>query len=138
VRYLPEARVARLAECHIEQKAGYGQDASLSMEPACSDIITHPDLAEFMIHCEKQALAEQTIQTKYKILRHMIRENVNLADPEAAKLYIARNKKWSNGHKQIAVYAYDEYAKMEKIEWQAPFYHNNQTLPFVPTVVSVL
>ncbi len=69
------------------------------MEPACSDVITNTDLAEFMIHCEKQAFADATIQTKYKILRHMIRENVNLADPETVKLYIKRNNKWSNGHK---------------------------------------
>jgi len=31
---LPEARVARLAECRIKQKAGYNQHASLSSEPA--------------------------------------------------------------------------------------------------------
>ena len=30
---LPEARVARLVECHIEQKAGYCQHASLRQNP---------------------------------------------------------------------------------------------------------
>jgi len=29
MKNLPEARVARLAECHKEQKAGYNQHASL-------------------------------------------------------------------------------------------------------------
>jgi len=85
-----------------------------------------------MIHCEKQALAEQTIQTKYKILRHMIKEGVNLADPETVKLYISRNKKWSNGHKILAVYAYNEYAKMKEIQWTLPDYPKNENLPFVP------
>jgi hypothetical protein len=81
---LQEARVARLAECRLKQKAGYGQHASFSMEPVCSDIIKNPDLAESMIHCEKQAFADATIETKYKILRHMIRENVNLAEDARA------------------------------------------------------
>jgi integrase len=130
---LPEARVARLAECHKEQKAGYGQHASFSTQPVCSDIIKNPDLAEFMIHCEKQALANATIQTKYKILRHMIRENVNLADPDTVKLYIKRNNKWSNGHKTLAVYTYNEYAKMKGIQWTPPYYPKNETLPFIPT-----
>ena len=28
MKFLPEARVARLAECHLKQKAGYSQHAS--------------------------------------------------------------------------------------------------------------
>ena len=102
----------------------------LFTEPASSQ---NGKLVEFLIHCQKQALAEPTIQTKYKILRVMIRNNVNLADPEAVKLFIARNKNWSNGHKILAVYAYNEYAKMENIQWTPPYYQNNETLPFVPT-----
>jgi hypothetical protein len=51
----------------------------LFTEPASSQ---NGKLVEFIIHCQKQALAEPTIQTKYKILRVMIRNNVNLADPE--------------------------------------------------------
>jgi hypothetical protein len=41
----------------------------------------------------------------------MIRNNVNLSDPEAVAR--ARNKNWSNGHKILGVYAYNEFAKME-------------------------
>jgi hypothetical protein len=40
----------------------------------------------------------------------MMKENVNLADPEGVKLYIKRNSKWSNGHKNLAVYADAEKA----------------------------
>jgi hypothetical protein len=57
----------------------------------------------------------------------MIRNNVNLADPEQVKLFIARNKNWSNGHKILAVYAHNEYAKMEQIHWSPPYYQNNET-----------
>jgi len=63
----------------------------------------------------------------------MLNDNTNLNDPEAVKLYIARKKTWSNGHRIIAVYAYDEYAKMKGIQWTAPIYMRDETLPFVPT-----
>jgi hypothetical protein len=35
----------------------------------------------------------------------MAKNNVNLADPETVKLFIARRKEWSEGHKQIALSA---------------------------------
>ena len=63
----------------------------------------------------------------------MIKHNVELDNPEAIKLFIALRKEWSNGHKQIAVHAYNNYAKMRKIEWEAPYYKHNPSIPFVPT-----
>jgi len=63
----------------------------------------------------------------------MLRNNVNLSNPEEVKLFVARNKKWSNGHKILAVYAYNDYAKMMGIKWEIPYYKKNETLPFVPT-----
>jgi integrase/recombinase XerD len=63
----------------------------------------------------------------------MAKHNVNLDNPEEVKLFIAKRESWSDGHKQIAVYAYTHYAKMKNIEWKAPFYKNNPSLPFVPT-----
>jgi len=78
-------------------------------------------------------MAEATIRTKYKVLRVMLRNNVNLSNPEEVKLFIARNKNWSNGHKIIAVYAYNDYAKMLGIKWEKPYYKKNETLPFIPT-----
>jgi integrase len=90
-------------------------------------------LTQFMIYLQKQAYAEQTIRTKYKILKVMLKDNVNLAYPEQVKLYIARKQTWSNGHKILAVYTYNEYAKMKGIEWTMPLYKHDETLPFVPT-----
>ena len=78
-------------------------------------------------------MAEATIRTKYKILRVMTRSNIDLSDPEEVKLFIARNKNWSNGHKISAVYSYNDYAKMKGIKWEVPYYKKNETLPFVPT-----
>ncbi len=78
-------------------------------------------------------MEEATIRTKYKVLKVMLRDEVNLEDPKEAKLYIARRKQWSNGHKIIACYAYNDYTKMRGILWEVPYYKKNETLPFVPT-----
>ena len=77
-------------------------------------------------------MAEATVRTKYKILRVMLRQG-KLIDPEEVKLFIARNKNWSNGHKILAVYAYNDYAKMLGIKWEIPYYKKNETLPFILT-----
>jgi integrase/recombinase XerD len=130
MRNLPKARVARLVECHKKQKAGYNQHASLFYQPAS---LQEGKLIEFMWHCKKAGFSDATTKTKFKILRVMNKNNIDLSDPEAVKLFIATRESWSNGHKQIAVYAYNEYAKMQNIQWTPPFYDNNKTLPFVPT-----
>jgi integrase len=88
---------------------------------------------QFLNYCRKNALAEETVHTKYKILRQMIRNGVNLTDPEDVKLYIATHENWTDGHKAVAVSAYATYAKMNNIQWTKPYYHKNETLPFVPT-----
>jgi integrase len=63
----------------------------------------------------------------------MLKHNVDLDNPEAVKLFIALREEWCNGHKQIAVYAYDQYAQMKQIEWKPPFYKHKKSIPFVPT-----
>jgi integrase len=63
----------------------------------------------------------------------MIRENVDLLDPEAVKLFIKKYKKWSDGHKMVAAYAYNDFCKMLNIEWEVPTYRWKETIPFVPT-----
>ena len=63
----------------------------------------------------------------------MLNNNVNLNNPEEVKLFIAKRKTWSNGHKTIAVYAYDNYAKMKGITWTIPQYRRQESIPFIPT-----
>jgi integrase len=90
-------------------------------------------IVNFLWHLKKQGYSDATIKTRVKILKLMNKQDVNLLDPEAVKLFIARRDSWSNGHKQIAVHAYDGFAEMLAIKWSPPYYHNNKTLPFVPT-----
>jgi hypothetical protein len=47
-------------------------------------------LIEYIMHCQKKGFSDATTRTKSKILRVMINNNVNLNDPEAVKLFIAK------------------------------------------------
>ncbi len=99
------------------------------LEPHFSETLT-----QYIIHLQKKGFAEPTVRTKYKILRVMLKDHVDLNDPEAVKLYIARKQTWSNGHRILAVYTYDEYLKMKGQTWNRPLYRQDEgTLPFVPT-----
>jgi hypothetical protein len=112
-----------IRQCLSKQKAGYVQHTSPHQNPPVLNGI----LTQFIMYCQKQAMAEATIRTKYKILRVMLRNNVNLSNPEEVKLFVARNKNWSNGHKILAVYAYNDYTKMLGIKWEIPFNIQNET-----------
>jgi hypothetical protein len=52
-------------------------------------------LTQYIIHLQKKAYSEQTVKTKYKILRVMLKDHVDLSDIETVKLYIARKQTWS-------------------------------------------
>jgi hypothetical protein len=52
-----------------------------------------------MLYSQKNGLSDATTSTRYKILRFMAKNSVNLADPEAVKLFIAKREEWSDGHK---------------------------------------
>lgn len=98
-----------------------------------SNPTTNGKLVEFMLYSQKNGFSDATTNTRYKILRFIARNNANLADPEAVKLFTAKRKEGSNGHKQVAVSSYSAYARMENIQWTPPFYDYDETLPFVPT-----
>jgi integrase len=91
------------------------------------------DIIDYIFYLKKNGFSDATIKTRFKILKLMRKHNVDLDNPDAVKLFIAKRETWSNGHKQVAVYAYNHYTKMRNIEWQPPFYKNKPSLPFVPT-----
>ena len=57
---------------------------------------------------------------------------MDLFNPEDVKKNIAAHEKWGNGHKLIAVHAYNGLAQMLKISWTPPTYINDKSLPFIP------
>jgi hypothetical protein len=65
-------------------KAGYVQHTSPHQNPPS----LNGTIPQFIMYCQKQAMVEATIRTKYKILRVMLRNSVNLSNPEEVKLFL--------------------------------------------------
>jgi integrase len=86
-------------------------------------------VAQFMAYLEREGYTQET---RYAyLIRRLARLGANLLDPESVKQAIAKQK-IKNGTKIQFVYAYDNFAKMLKIQWQIPRYTQEETLPFVP------
>ena len=89
-------------------------------------------LTQYVMQSERDGYSPATTRTRYKILNLMVKNNVNLSDPQEVKLFISKRKQWSDGHKAIAVSTYAQYARMEHIEWTLPLYKNKSKIPFIP------
>ncbi len=56
----------------LRLRAGYVQHTSPHVNPPSQE----GELTNFLIHCQKQAMSEATVRTKYKILRVIKRNNI--------------------------------------------------------------
>ena len=129
---LPEARVARSAECHSQQKAGYGQHAS-------QKTILFPEyhneantkILNVLIKMKKDNKSCYTINFTRKALSYLAK-HTNLAEPEAVKLVIAELKT-SDGYKRNLCIAYNKYAKFYGITWTMPKYREPAKNIALPT-----
>lgn len=65
-------------------------------------------------------------------IRMLINSGADIYNPDDVKKVIAK-KRWKNGTKMQAVYAYNVMAKMLKLSWEKPTYRQEETLPFIPT-----
>ena len=98
--------------------------------------ISSGDEKELIFNCawwmKKQGLAEQTIESRTKILRILAKRGVNLHDPESVKDGIARQK-WCAGRKENAVLSYTTLLKMLGKTWTPPRYRRIEKDPWIPT-----
>jgi len=86
-------------------------------------------IIKYMAYLEKEGY---TTKSAYlKLIKRLAKIGANLLDPEVVKTVIAKQS-WKHGTKMLATYAYDAFAKMEKITWQPPKYTQEEALPFVP------
>jgi integrase len=65
------------------------------------------------------------------IIHRLLVVGANLYDPEDVKTKIARQP-WKDSTKMISIYAYDAFARMEKISWSKPHYTQPESLFYVP------
>jgi len=79
---------------------------------------------------KKSGYAETTIEPTVNRLKTMSRY-VNLNDPEGVKEYIAK-KNCSNTFKESLVNAYDQYARINVIQWNKPLYKREDPMIKLP------
>ena len=121
MKNLPEARVARLAECHNEQKAGYDQHTSPNFPNTTPNSATlRPKILNVLIDMKKNNKSDYTINFTRKALSY-IGKHTSLEEPEAVKLLIAELKA-SDGYKRNLCIAYNKYCKFYNIAWNVPKY----------------
>jgi integrase len=65
------------------------------------------------------------------LIRRLAKLGANLLDPESVKQTIGQQKV-KNGSKIQYVYAYDNFVKMLKLQWERPRYTQEEIIPFIP------
>ena len=103
---------------------------------------TEETIINTLIALRGNAISEGVLKTIAQKLRQIAR-NTNIQDPEAVKQYIATaksqttNKPLSEGTKNKLLYVYDKYCKVQKIQWQKPWYRDERKIPLIPSSENV-
>jgi integrase/predicted RNA-binding Zn-ribbon protein involved in translation (DUF1610 family) len=75
--------------------------------------------------------SEATIEGRVRILKRLVKLGADLENTETVKNVIAKQP-WSLGRKELAVEAYDSFAKWVGIKWEKPSYRRTPKIPFIP------
>jgi len=102
-----------------------------------SDAEVRGKIVEYGFWLLKQGFAESTIEGRSKLLKRLIKLGANLYDPESVKEVIAKQEKWSEGRKELAVEAYSSFLLMTGAKWDPPKYRRIRKLPFIPTETEI-
>ena len=132
---LPETQVARVAECHLKQKAGYGQDASYLKQHAITYTNSNSNIAYVLWKLKNRGLQECTLSNIRKALTFLAKHTM-LDSPEYIQSFIA-NFTANNSYKRNLCYAYDCYAKINQLPWTKPKYYVNRRLPRIPSLEKI-
>jgi len=124
MRNLPEARVARLAECHIKTEGG--------LQPTHQPFttVTHPFL-NILIKMKNDNKSDYTIRFTSKALS-FLNKHADLNNPEQVKTFIASHKTSSNYKRNLCI-AYNKYCKYYNIKWEMPLYQQQAKMIKIPT-----
>ncbi len=89
-------------------------------------------IVDFLWWMKKQGYKETTIISRGVRLRRLVNLGADLSDPEGVKGTIANQEHWKDSMKEVAVFAYDLYARHYEIKWERPRYKAIRQLPFIP------
>ena len=90
------------------------------------------DIIDHIWWMKKQGYKESTIISRDVKLKRLVRLGANLNNPESVKEVIAKQTLWKESMKEVAVFAYDLFAKWKGIHWDKPRYKAVRELPFIP------
>ncbi|MBS7616931.1 tyrosine-type recombinase/integrase [Candidatus Bathyarchaeota archaeon] len=89
-------------------------------------------IVQFMFQLANDGINEATIQNYVKTLNLLIKYGADLSNPETVKEVIAKQKRWSESTKSLAVIVYGKFAQLNNIHWKPPIYKPNRKVPFIP------
>jgi integrase len=91
-------------------------------------------LLQYEVWLQKEGYGEKC---RYRsCIRMLINSGADVFNPENVKEIIAK-KKWKDGTKMQAVYAYTALTKMLKLKWDPPKYRQEEAFPFIPDVKEI-
>lgn len=113
-------------------------DTSTELKTVAGDIERNKPNSEASIidhlwWMKKQGYKEQTIISRGIRLRRLKALGADLGNPESVKETIANQDHWKDSMKQTVVFAYDLYAKQQKLTWERPRYRAAETQITLPT-----
>lgn len=111
----------------LEIKTSAGEEEQLPIEQQERNGI----IVSFLFYMKKQGFRPTTITTRVELLAALLKQGIDLNNPEDVKFAIAE-KKCGNGYKKNLVLAYDTYLRMKGAKWEAPKYKQEAKLPLIP------
>jgi integrase len=86
-------------------------------------------LLQYALFLQKEGYGQDSRYPSF--IRMLLNSECNVYNPETVKETIAK-KKWKNGTKMLACYAYDALTKMLGLKWVMPTYRQEEYLFFLP------
>jgi integrase/recombinase XerD len=89
-------------------------------------------IVEYLWYLKKKGLKEMTVRHYGEMLTQLLKDGVNLMQPEEVKNFLARKDGWSERTKAIVVAVYNDFLNFLRLPWEPPKYKPTKKLPFIP------
>ncbi|MDI6805132.1 MAG: hypothetical protein QMD20_00530 [Candidatus Bathyarchaeia archaeon] len=89
-------------------------------------------LIEFAWRLKRQGRKQTTIKTYLSYLNSLIKQGVNIEDPEAVKDFLA-TAQWKDTSKHTFCHLYATFLKFLGKHWEQPSYRSTRKQPLIPT-----
>jgi len=86
----------------------------------------------YLWHLRKLGRTPETVRNYGQKLYQVLRQGVDLLDPESVKEYLAYKEDWCNSSKFFTATVYDGFLKFQGLTWEKPKYKFTRKIPFIP------